>query len=339
MQNVQCKETHDEHSDAESVNRWRHPRSRAWHVESGEAPSPGARPSKRSKSGYRHFDCACDYGNEAEVGVGLQQAIEKGLCHRKELWITSKLWNTYHRRDHVRAALDRTLNDLQLDYLDLYLMHFPIALNFVPFAKRYPPGWFFDPDEPQPHMVEDRVSHRGNLGGDGITGANRLRQEHRRLQLRLLAVARPAFLLEDPSGSAASGVASVPRAGETVAAVPPGAHCLHGVFAAWDRCRMCHSAWPRRPIRCWTTRSFGRSLANMARQAAQVLLRWGVQRRTVVIPKTSNPDHLRENLAIFDFELSPDEMAQLNALDQHRRFNDPGIFCEQAFNTFFPIYE
>jgi D-xylose reductase len=70
-----------------------------------------------------------------------------------------------------------------------------------------------------------------------------------------------------------------------------------------------------------------------------VLLRWGVQRRTVVIPKTSSPDHLQENLAIFDFELSPEEMSQLNALDQHRRFNDPGVFCEGAFKTFFPIYE
>jgi D-xylose reductase len=75
------------------------------------------------------------------------------------------------------------------------------------------------------------------------------------------------------------------------------------------------------------------------RTAAQTLLRWGVQRRTVVIPKTAHPQRLRENLAIFDFELSADEMAQLDALDQHRRFNDPGDFCETAFNTFFPIYE
>ena len=72
---------------------------------------------------------------------------------------------------------------------------------------------------------------------------------------------------------------------------------------------------------------------------AQVVLRWGVQRGTAVIPKTTRPERLRENLAIFDFELASDEMAAITGLDRHRRFNDPGVFCEAAFNTFFPIYE
>jgi D-xylose reductase len=72
---------------------------------------------------------------------------------------------------------------------------------------------------------------------------------------------------------------------------------------------------------------------------AQVVLRWGVQRGTAVIPKTTRPERLRENLAIFDFELASDEMAAIARLDRHRRFNDPGVFCETAFNTFFPIYE
>jgi D-xylose reductase len=64
-----------------------------------------------------------------------------------------------------------------------------------------------------------------------------------------------------------------------------------------------------------------------------------VQRGTAVIPKTSRPERLKENLAIFDFELAPSEMAAIDALDRGRRFNDPGVFCEAAFNTFFPIYE
>jgi len=72
---------------------------------------------------------------------------------------------------------------------------------------------------------------------------------------------------------------------------------------------------------------------------AQVLLGWGVQRGTGVIPKTSRPERLRENLAIFDFELTRDEIAAISALNRNRRFNDPGDFCEPAFNTFFPIYE
>jgi D-xylose reductase len=81
-----------------------------------------------ARCGYRHVDCACDYGNEPQVGAGLQRVLRSGLCRRDELWITSKLWNTYHAPEHVRPAVERSLRDLQLDFLDLYLIHFPIAL-------------------------------------------------------------------------------------------------------------------------------------------------------------------------------------------------------------------
>ena len=73
--------------------------------------------------------------------------------------------------------------------------------------------------------------------------------------------------------------------------------------------------------------------------AAQVHLRWAIQRQTAVVPKTSNPQRLVENLDVFDFELSDGEMSSLAGLNTNRRFNDPGDFCESAFNTFFPIYE
>jgi D-xylose reductase len=72
---------------------------------------------------------------------------------------------------------------------------------------------------------------------------------------------------------------------------------------------------------------------------AQIVLHWAVQRGTAAIPKTTKAERLRENLSIFDFELSADEMHAISALDRNRRFNDPGVFCEKAFNTFFPIYE
>ena len=75
------------------------------------------------------------------------------------------------------------------------------------------------------------------------------------------------------------------------------------------------------------------------RTPAQVVQRWAIQRGTAIVPKTTRTSRLRENLNLFDFELSADEMRQITGLDRNRRFNDPGVFAESAFNTFLPIYE
>ncbi|KAJ2697937.1 D-xylose reductase, partial [Coemansia sp. IMI 203386] len=100
------------------------------------------------KLGYRLFDSASDYGNEAEAGQGISRAIADQLVTRQELFITSKLWCTYHQRQHVKPALQRTLQDLNLDYVDLYLIHFPIALKHVPFETKYPAGWSLQENGP-----------------------------------------------------------------------------------------------------------------------------------------------------------------------------------------------
>jgi D-xylose reductase len=77
----------------------------------------------------------------------------------------------------------------------------------------------------------------------------------------------------------------------------------------------------------------------LGKSPAQVVLRWAIQRGTAIVPKTARPERLAENLALFDFELSTNELQAISALDRGRRFNDPGVFCESAFHTFCPIYE
>ena len=125
------------------------------------------------RAGYRHIDGACDYGNEKEVswnhwpqdlwallrqvGLGIRNVITSGLVTRKDLFVTSKLWNTYHEPQHVEAACRKSLNDLGLEYLDLYLIHFPISLKFVPFEKRYPPEWLHDPESEDKKMEFEDV--------------------------------------------------------------------------------------------------------------------------------------------------------------------------------------
>ena len=77
----------------------------------------------------------------------------------------------------------------------------------------------------------------------------------------------------------------------------------------------------------------------LGRTAAQVLLRWGLQRGTAIIPKTSRPERLRENIDLFSWSLSDAEVKAISGLNRNRRFNDPGLFCEQAFGCFYPIYD
>lgn len=303
-----------------------------------ERPAAAGLVHRAIDTGYRHLDCACDYGNEAEVGVGIRSALDARLCSRDELWVTSKLWNTYHRKEHVRLACERTLTDLGLDSLDLYLVHFPIPQSFVPFERRYPPGWFFDPHAPQPRMQLEHVSlaetwaamedlvKAGLVRHIGVSnmGTALLRDllSYAAIRPSVLQVELHPYLTQEkllrfcaehqvavtgfsPLGAPSYVPIGMASASENVLEEPV-------VKAAAVR---------------------------HARTPAQIVLRWAIQRGTAIVPKTSRPERLAENLSVFGIDLSAEEMQAISALNRNRRFNDPGVFCEVAFNTFCPIYE
>ena len=290
------------------------------------------------RTGYRHLDAACDYGNEPEVGDGIRAALASGACRREDLWVTSKLWNTYHAKQHVRPALERTLRDLQLDYLDLYLVHFPIVQEYVPFDERYPPGWFHDPTAPNPSMKPAKVPLAETWAAmEDLVAAGLVRQigvsNYGTSQIRdLLSYARiPPTVLQVELHPCLTQEKLLRYCRENDIAVtgfsPLGApsYVPLGMASAEENV-----------LELPVVRTIA---AKHSKTPAQVVLRWGVQRGTAIVPKTANPARLTENLNLFDFQLTPDEMAAISALDCNRRFNDPGVFCEAAFNTFYPIYE
>lgn len=290
------------------------------------------------KAGYRHLDSAADYGNEKQAGEGIRRALAEGLCTRQDLWITSKLWNTFHSPQHVREACEKTLSDLGLDYLDLYLIHFPIALSYVPIAKRYPPEWIFDPQAEHPEMVVDPVPLADTwramekLVPSGLVRNIGVCNYNSALLHDLMAYAsiKPAMLQIEahPYLTQQRLIRLAHHYDIAVTAFSPlGAGSYVELSMASDQ----DSVLQQPVVKDIASR--------VQRTPAQVVLRWGVQRGTSVIPKTSRAARLVENLSVFDFALSDEDMAAISALNQNRRFNDPGAFCELAFGKFYPIYD
>lgn len=290
------------------------------------------------KAGYRHLDSAADYGNETQAGEGIRRALAEGLCTRQDLWITSKLWNTFHHPQHVREACEKSLSDLGLDYLDLYLIHFPISLKYVPMAERYPPEWIFDPRAERPEMTIDPVPLADTWHAmEALVPAGLVRNigvcnYNSALLHDLMAYARikPA-MLQIESHPYLTQQRLIRLAQHYDIAVTAFSPLGAGSYVELSMASHQDSVLQQAVVKDIARR--------VQRTPAQVVLRWGVQRGTSVIPKTSRAGRLVENLSVFDFTLSDDEMAAISALNQNRRFNDPGAFCELAFGKFYPIYD
>ncbi|VEU37714.1 unnamed protein product [Pseudo-nitzschia multistriata] len=285
------------------------------------------------KSGYRRLDCACDYGNEIEVGEGIARAIEDGLCKRGDLFVTSKLWNTYHKPEHVRVAFQRSLKDLKLEYLDEYLIHFPISLEFVPFGKKYPPEWI-NLDGKMVVVPNDMCAtwkEMEDLVRDGIARSIGVSNFSVQLLRQIFSTCeiRPSTLQIEvhPHNSQEKLVRFAHENDMKVTSFSTlGSTSYVELSMASDEDSLLSN--------CIIT-----DIASAKQKtSAQVLIRWALQRNIFPLTKTVSGNRMKENRDVFDFSLTSDDMKKINDLNENRRFNDPGVFCE-SMGTFCPIYE
>jgi len=277
-----------------------------WQAAPGEI---GAAVHEALRLGYRHLDCAAVYGNEAEIGEALQESFSKGQVRREELWITSKLWNTAHAHDQVLPALGKTLSDLRLDYLDLYLIHWPVAMR---------------PDCRFPKVPEDMISleklpttitwgameeaKRSGLAhhiGVSNFSVAKLRDlvAHAKMRPEVNQIELHAYLQQGQM------LAFCEQEGITLTAYSP----------LGSKGRPTGMRDSNEPVLLEDP-----TLKTIAERhqasVAQVAIAWAVQRGTSVIPKSVNPKRLAENLAAAELTLTADDMREISAMDRHRRY-------------------
>jgi len=280
------------------------------------------------KLGYRHIDGAYDYTNSREAGEGVQRAIADGLVRREELFITSKLWNNYHKREHAIAMAKDEVAAWGVGYLDLYLIHFPISLRYIaPSELKWPCFWS---DEAQSRVTELEWTPiaetwaalesqvRTDANPDGILRSIGVANFRAALLYDLLSYAkiRPAVLQVElhPYLVQPGLVAMAQENGIAVTAYSSfGPQSF--VELNNERALGCESLFSH-PVVDKIARRHGRT-------AGQVLLRWATQRDIIVIPKSNKTERLKENLDCCSFDLAKDEIDEISSLDRGLRFNDP----------------
>jgi D-xylose reductase len=238
----------------------------------------------------------------------------------------------------VEVACKKSLADLGIGYFNLYLIHFPIALKYVDIDQRYPPEWLFDPNSENPSMELDTVplsetwSAMESLVESGLTHKIGVCNYSAGLLHDLMSYARikPAMLQIEshPYLTQEALLRTAQSYNIAVTAFSPlGAQS----YVCIDMATAADSVLKEPVVMAIAERA--------SVTPAQVVLRWGVQRGTAVIPKTSRSERLVENLSLSHFALTDEDMDAVSGLNQNRRFNDPGVFCEGAFGRFHSIYD
>ncbi|KRN28124.1 aldo keto reductase [Lactobacillus selangorensis] len=230
-------------------------------------------------TGYRHFDCAHLYGNEKAIG----EALTKSNVARKDLFITSKVWNTDQGYDKTLKAFQQSLDDLQQDYLDLYLIHWPDAKNFQLTLDTW--------------KALEKIYADGKARAIGVSNFS----EDQLTELAKTATVKPMVnQIERHPYKVQKALGDFDAAHQIVneGYSPLG----HGHAMLND------------PVLVDLAAKYHKT-------AAQVVLRWDIDTNFVVFPKSSKPERIKENFDIFDFKLEPADIDRINALDQDKHLN------------------
>jgi len=271
------------------------------------------------RQGYRHFDCAAAYANEGEIGAALRAAIDAGDVTRDELFITSKLWNDAHRAADVRPALEKTLGDLGLEYIDLYLMHWPVALKAGVFFPESGADLLSLDEVPllETWRAMEACQEAGLVRSLGVSNFSATKVEalaaDAAVPVSVNQVELHPYLAQDDL---------IARCGAA------GVHCTaYSPLGSRDRPDVLKKAGEPDLLAHADLAAIG---ARHGVSTAQVLLAWALARGTSVIPKSVNPERMAQNLAAAEVKLDADDMAAIAALDGGYRFIDGTFWAPEG---------
>nr|QLI62145.1 alcohol dehydrogenase 4 [Streltzoviella insularis] len=262
--------------------------------------------------GYRHFDTASVYSTEEQLGEGVRNKIEEGKVIREDLFITTKLWNTHHKREQVAEALRESLKQLSLNYVDLYLMHWPIGLN----------------EDYSNSDVDFMETWRGledmqRLGLAKSIGLSNFNQEQLERVIKECSI-KPAVLQIEvhPQIIQSDLVSYAQSQGIVVMGYSPFGSLV-------SRFGVPPGSGPSidDPTLVEIAKKHGKT-------TPQVVLRWLVDRDIVPVPKTVNLKRLEENIDIFDFKLDKDEIEKINKYDKQIRYTLPSFWQNHPYYPF-----